>query len=60
MFARELPGVSLGFTTSRLCTSAIFTDEGGQLLVQFEYFGNTLRLVDNPNDSTVNCQEVPL
>ena len=25
MFARELPGVSLGLTTSRLCTCAIFT-----------------------------------
>ena len=24
-FARELPGVSLGFTTSHLCTNAIFT-----------------------------------
>ena len=34
MFARELPGVSLGLTTSRLCTCAILPDEGGQVLVQ--------------------------
>ena len=31
MFARELPGVSLGFTTSRLCTSAIFTSMKGAI-----------------------------
>ena len=34
MFARELPGVSLGLATSRLCTCAILPDEGGQMLVQ--------------------------
>ena len=43
MFARELPGMSLGLTTSCPGTCAIST--GLSILV------NTLKLVDNPNGS---------
>ena len=61
MFARELPGESLGLATSRLSTCAALPDGGGHKLVPvLSILVNTLGLVDNPNGSTVNCQEVPL
>ena len=52
MFARELPGMSLGLTTRHPGTCAIFArcrwayaSTGLSILV------NTLKLVDNPNGS---------
>ena len=61
MFARELPGVSLGLATNRLCTCAILPDgDGHNASTGLSILVNTLGLVDNPNGSTVNCQAVLL
>ena len=57
MFARELPGVSLGLTAIHPDRSAITPSGGGHILALVAT-GILVNILDNLNGSTVNFQGV--